>query len=594
MKLRTKIFLIFSVMATVPLLIITIFSYNRYTQTTYQRIDDISVQLFENATETANRTLDSIVQTTSLFNFYYNDGSTVIQNMDLFTNPNKKPSTYEYYEASWNFNRTCQNRLYADENIYGIYIITPCGYVFSYSNQMNGSIKETYDFQNTDWFQDTLELDGKMFVSTADTHSIFTGKQRSVFFSQCLKDVYTHETVGVLVVDCNPEIFDLSSANTMPDITLLTIDNTTTDDVLYTNYYDIDRIFNEADRKVMHADLKLSPLRLTAVVDYESLFQEFNVTGALIISIFLVCMTGFLIIAYFVSRFMVRPIEDLSQQMKSQKGSSLKSSTQYHSRNDEIGTLYDGYNTMVDSLNSSIKQDYRDKLVLLDAQMKSLEARINSHFLFNTLEAINSMAEIDGNDNISTMSLALGNMFRYALKTQSERVTINDELNHVYDYVSIQQIRFDYQFQLVIDMTEEFRQLKVLKLILQPLVENALYHGLKSCTCGSTITISGHADDRYLYIDVLDDGQGIDHVQMRDLRRLLNEEASFTELGHRNKQSIGLKNIHSRIELYYGRGYGLSITSQPGKWTNIRIKLPIIKQEDSLTCIPTSSSTTKV
>ncbi len=593
MKLRTKFFLIFSVMATIPLLIITLFFYNRYTQTTYQRIEDISVQLFENATETANNTLDSIVQTTSLFNFYYNDGSTVIQNLDLFTNPNQKPDTYEYYEASWNFNRTCQNRLFADENIYGIYVITPCGYVFSYSNQINGSIKESYDFEKTNWFQDTIDLDGKMYVSTADTHSIFTGTQRSVFFSQCLKDVYTHETVGVLVIDCDPNIFDLSSANSMPDITLLTIDNTSTDDVLYTNYYDINRIFNEADRKVMHANLKLSPLRLTAVVDYESLFQEFNVTGALIISIFLVCMISLLIIAYFVSRFMVRPIENLSSQMKSQKGSYLETSTQYLSRSDEIGTLYNGYNTMAESLNSSIKQDYRDKLVLLDAQMKSLEARINSHFLFNTLEAINSMAELDGNEQITTMSLSLGNMFRYALKTQSELVTINDELNHVQDYVSIQQIRFDYHFKLTIDMADDFRQLKVLKLILQPLVENALYHGLKSCTCGSTITIRGQLEDRYIYIDVLDDGQGIDPLRLTELRKALNQEASFTELGHRNSQSIGLKNIHSRIELYYGRGYGLSITSEIGKWTNIRIKLPLMKQEDSLLCIPTSSSTTK-
>lgn len=593
MKLRTKIFLIFSIMATIPLMVLALYSYSRYTQTTSERIEDISTRLFENATETANNTLDSIVQTTSLFNFYYNDGSTVIQNLELFTNPDEKPPVYEYYQASRNFNRTCQNRLYADENIYGIYVITPCGYIFNYSNEINGNILVDYNYKRESWYKDTRELDGKMYVSRADNHDLFTGNKKSVFFSQCLKDVYTHETVGILVVDCNPNIFNLSAANTMPDITLLTIDNTLTDDVLYTNYYEINANFNESNRKVMHANLGISPLRLTAVFDYESLYQEFNVTAMMILLIFSVCLAGFFLVAYFVSKSMVKPIETLSMQMSVQKGHSLESSTQYLTRSDEIGTLYNGYNTMVSSLNASIKQDYHDKLVLLDAQMKSLEARINSHFLFNTLEAINSMAELEGNEQISTMSLALGNMFRYTLKTQSELVTVEQELGHVKDYVSIQQIRFNHRFVLNIDMTEDFKRLKILKLILQPLVENALYHGLKSCTCGGTITIRGRVDDRYIYLDVTDDGQGIDSSRLSGLQKSLNEEASFTELGHRNKQSIGLKNIHSRIELYYGRGYGLSVTSEFGEWTNIRIKLPILNQEDSAVCIDTSSSTTK-
>lgn len=578
MKLRTRIFLTLCTMATIPLIVLTFFSYINYTQAVYARMDDISERLFENAAETANNTLDSIIQTTSLFNFYYHDGSTIIQNLDQFTNPDEKPPVYEFYKASQNFSRTCQNRLYSDENIYGIYFITPCGYIFSYSNEMNGTLNNSYNFGKADWFQDTIDLNGKMYISRADTHAMFTGSKRSVFLFQCLKDVYTHEARGILVIDCNPEIFDLSAANTMPDVTLLTIDNTATNDVLYTNYYEINRIFDESNRKVMHIDLSLSPLRLTAVFDYDSLFQELFYTTAITTAVaLLICIVAAFTIAYFVSRLIVKPIETLSLQMASQKGHSLESSTQYLSRTDEIGTLYSGYNAMVDSLNASIKQDYHDKLVILDAQMKSLEARINSHFLFNTLEAINSMAEIDGNDQISTMSMSLGNMFRYALKTQSELVTVEEELRHVQDYVSIQQIRFNYRFKLIVDMSDSFRQQKVLKLILQPLVENALYHGLNYCTHGSSITIRGWEEDRYLYIDVFDDGQGIDTMRLSELQQKLNEEASFTELGHRNNQSIGLKNIHSRIGLYYGYGYGLSVTSEFGKWTNIRIKLPIMQ-----------------
>lgn len=142
--------------------------------------------------------------------------------------------------------------------------------------------------------------------------------------------------------------------------------------------------------------------------------------------------------------------------------------------------------------------------------------------------------------------------------------------------VLFQQIRFDYRFRLIVDMTDDFKQQRVLKLILQPLVENALYHGLKYCSCGDLITITGQMENRYLLIDVRDNGQGMEEAQLSALQKMLDQEASFTELGHRNKQSIGLKNIHSRIELYYGRGYGLTITSSYGEWTNIRIRLPVL------------------
>lgn len=588
MKLRTKVFLAFSTLAACCLVVLTIFSYQRYTQTIYQRMDDISSRLFENSQETTNKTLDSIRQTTNFFNFYYNDGTSIIQDFRRYNDPEDRPDTYDFYLSSRNFSRICQSLLFQNEYIYGIYIFTPSGYIFNYTNGQNGTVLNSYEFQQDSWYQETVDLNGQFYISTVDKHGIFTGDRRTVFFSQYLKDVYTHDPLGVLMIDCDPDIFDLSAINTMSDITLLTIDNTMTNDVLYTNYDEIDRSFSEKTRNVMRENLNLSPLRLTMVVDYDSLFREFNVTGMLMILVSAVCIISFMICAYFVSQSLVKPIEHLSRKMASQKGHALISSTRHLDRTDEIGTLYNEYNAMVESLNSAIKQDYEDKLVILDAQMKSLEARINSHFLFNTLESINSMAELDDNEQIATMSLALGNMFRYTLKTQSELVTVEQELEHVQDYVSIQQIRFSYRFSLNVDMSEEFRQQKVLKLILQPLVENALYHGLEYCTKGDAISITGFTMDNFIYIDVHDNGVGMDSDTLENIRKSLNEEASFTELGHRNKQSIGLKNIHSRIELYYGRGYGLTITSSPGEWTNIRIKLPIVKQEEKIDAAGTS------
>lgn len=172
-------------------------------------------------------------------------------------------------------------------------------------------------------------------------------------------------------------------------------------------------------------------------------------------------------------------------------------------------------------------------------------------------------------------------MFRYSIKTKSELVTVADELNHVKDYISIQKIRFDNKFELKVDIPKEMYSMRVLKLILQPIVENALYHGLKYCNFGKEIMIKGSTNGVTISLEISDDGIGITPDQLKALQESLNEKPQFTELGQRNKQSIGLKNINSRIELYYGEGYGLSVASEEHKGTKITIRLPALQDAEN-------------
>lgn len=582
MKLRSKVFIIFTVIAIIPLLLLTTFAYNRYEKLTYQRIDEISDSLFSNALETTNATLRVIKQTSGLFTFYSDGDYSIVENLKKFSDPDKGYLPYDEFKSNQNIKFVCQNVLYSYDYIYGLYVFTPAGAILGHTSGRNGDLTPGYEPSSEQWYEDTLALKGGLYTSDCRDHALFTGSKDSIFFAQSLHDVYTHEFLGVLVIDCNPQLFNLSLVNTMPDITLLTITNDDTSCVLYSNMTEMDSSFFSAQNRVLRTEsLELPPLTLTAAIDYDALYREFNLTGILLLLIAGVCSLGIILLALAVSKNLVYPIEHLSRKMASQKGHSLELTNRYLKRPDEIGTLYNEYNAMVEELNTSVKRDYQDKLVLLDAQMKSLEARINSHFLFNTLESINSMAELADNEQIATMSLALGNMFRYTIKTQSELVSVRQELSHVADYVSIQQIRFSNKFHLDVLMEDSIQDELVLKLILQPLVENALYHGLNYCTTGDAITIQGRREDSCLLLDVIDNGQGISPDQLEQLNRRLKEEPSFTELGHRTKQSIGLKNIHSRLELYYGRGYGLTIKSSPGEYTDVQIKLPLVAKEDT-------------
>lgn len=577
MKLRTRFFLIFSILAVIPLLILTEYSYVRYRDITYERMDELSENLFQNAVTQTNNMLSTVQTSISYLTFYSNENDySVIENLRPYAEEDTQLTAYDTFRTTQHLNGVFQNIMASYDYITGIYIFTPSDVTFSCSQSSN-ILSSRYSPKGKNWYENTLAQNGHFYVSAFMDPDMFIGEvEDAVYFSLSINDLYTNEFLGVILVSCDSDIFDLSTVNTMPETTLLYISSKETNYTLYSNIDELPESFSGTDAKIKKTDLAVDSLELTAAFDYDSLYAEFSLTGALFLVVAFTCILIFLVLAYVMTKNMIRPLEELSTTM-SRQGKDLSFYSPYMNRTDEIGTLYNEYSNMLEELNASIKRDYQDKLNILDAQMKSLEARINSHFLFNTLESINSMAEIDENEDIATMSLALGNMFRYAIKTPSEIVTLQDEINHVKDYVSIQAIRFSNKFTLTLDIPDELYQQKVLKLILQPLVENSFYHGLNYCTAGDNITIQAKRDSSILYITVSDNGQGMTQEVLDELRAKLSEEASFTELGHRNKQGIGLKNIHSRIELYYGRGYGLSITSTPGKDTSITIKIPVLQ-----------------
>lgn len=577
MKLRTRFFLIFSILAVIPLLILTEYSYVRYRDITYERMDELSENLFQNAVTQTNNMLSTVQTSISYLTFYSNENDySVIENLRPYAEEDTQLTAYDTFRTTQHLNGVFQNIMASYDYITGIYIFTPSDVTFSCSQSSN-ILSSRYSPKGKNWYENTLAQNGHFYVSAFMDPDMFIGEvEDAVYFSLSINDLYTNEFLGVILVSCDSDIFDLSTVNTMPETTLLYISSKETNYTLYSNINELPENFSGSGLEVKKTDLAVDSLELTAAFDYDSLYAEFSLTGALFLVVAFTCILIFLVLAYVMTKNMIRPLEELSTTM-SRQGKNLSFYSPYMNRTDEIGTLYNEYSNMLEELNASIKRDYQDKLNILDAQMKSLEARINSHFLFNTLESINSMAEIDENEDIATMSLALGNMFRYAIKTPSEIVTLQDEINHVKDYVSIQAIRFSNKFTLTLDIPDELYQQKVLKLILQPLVENSFYHGLNYCTAGDTITIQAKRDSTILYITVSDNGQGMTQEVLDELRAKLSEEASFTELGHRNKQGIGLKNIHSRIELYYGRGYGLSITSTPGEGTSITIKIPVLQ-----------------
>ena len=246
--------------------------------------------------------------------------------------------------------------------------------------------------------------------------------------------------------------------------------------------------------------------------------------------------------------------------------------------NDEIALIDSHFNDMVVQLNDLIKESYIRNLEKKEAELKALRFQINPHFLYNTLELINSMASVYDCDEIGMISQKLGQMFRYNITDlDSDFTTLREEIDHIQNYYSIEKIRFEDNVKVVIDVPDELLGYRIPRFILQPLVENAFRYGFGGDKLQGTIRINADIMGEHLYIFVEDDGDGMVQERLEFLRSYINDEETkmIEYLDDKNtRKGIGLHNVNKRIELCYGDNYGIQLESEKGKGTKVIIRIP--------------------
>lgn len=229
---------------------------------------------------------------------------------------------------------------------------------------------------------------------------------------------------------------------------------------------------------------------------------------------------------------------------------------------DEIGKLIRGFNKMIAKIRNLIEQVYEGQLRQKDYEMKALQAQINPHFLYNTLSLINWKAIEADQEDISKVTLALSSFYRTALNKGNNVLTFGEEVENLRSYLEIQLMMHDYEFDVEINIEEEVKKYKTLNLILQPMIENAIDHGIDLKTDGrGKITVDLYQEGEDIVLNVSDNGVGMD------------QKAIDTILTKQSK-GYGIRNVNERIKLYYGQDYHLVITSQLGEGTQITLRVP--------------------
>lgn len=301
---------------------------------------------------------------------------------------------------------------------------------------------------------------------------------------------------------------------------------------------------------------------------------------ALAVVIVSVLLTAIGIAAIF-TNFITKPIQKLIARIKRISDNDFSVDTKFQESNDEIGEVFKVVNEMSVSINKLIQENVEKNEQKKNIEIDLLQSQINPHFIYNTLDSIHWMAVIQKNPGISNITRCLSNLLKNMSKGFSHKITLKEELSLLDDYVTIQSIRYLETFELINKIDQSLYHCKIVKLTLQPLVENAIFHGIEPSGVFGTITLNAWIEGDFLLITVTDTGVG-----------MTEEERAYALDTSANKQKnsmngIGVGNVNKRLQLVYGSPCGLIIESQKGKGTCITLR---IKREGENYEIPDSIS----
>jgi len=480
------------------------------------------------------------------------------------------------------------------DNIERVRLYVPSGLVYSNENVNLFSFDEIV---TTEWysrmFGDTFRL--RFLPSHLLRHEGNNPEVLSVA-RYIVSSTNYKEKLGVLRIDFSKSIFEqvIDKANTIEG-GLTYLENSlgeivaASDDHLVDQYRISGMIVNSRSDNIEFEDTLIdtekimfrvkqipnSDWKMVTVIPEKIITDKIRSTMNQLFVIMLVISFIAYVLAYSIAYFMVKRISILKKQMNKIHQGMLEPLVNTGS-NDEIGELILDYNYMISRIKQLMEKQYQSGQMLKAAELKALQAQINPHFLYNTLELINRLSKKNKVSEVEEVIHSLAKFYKLNLSKGDDFITLRDELEHVSAYVSIQNIRFKNKIKFEVDVDQQFLDMLVPKTILQPIVENSIIHGILEKDDGSgIIRIFSNVEDDNLILSIQDNGKGVPE----DLLAKIN----YGQLTN-NKGSYGIKNVIERIKLAYGDAYGLEYSSKYNEGTIVRMKLPIsrTKKQDQI------------
>ncbi|WP_379134518.1 sensor histidine kinase [Paenibacillus sp. sgz500958] len=585
-SLRAKLLALFIVLTTIPLIVVGLVSY----QKSYVSISSHSKASSLLQAEMLGRNIDNLFDDTErllelgknpqVIHFLFSQSETYQEAKDIL-------QTFSLYRETYKYENVINISFI---NLYGKGISERRGVFQSNLNPLRNP-----HFQSLSQNPDLVLKIPPLLTSEYDRVDGFTYQNRDVIsIIAAVKQQITHEVIGFIIIDLNDSfIKEFCDKVTIGKTGFFYILDQHGDPIYVPSVNNQDQVMirqtriegnapdrdsfvlhsNGPPRFIVYASSRSTGWKIVGMAPLQEIVAEANRIRQLIIASVVLSIIFAITIHFFLTRRLTRPIQLLQHKMRLTASGYLEAKVK-PGGTDEIADLGQSYNIMLDQIKRLLEQNIWEQQQLQKAELRTLQAQINPHFLYNTLDSIVWMAEAGKNDSVIQLVKALSQLFRISLNSGRDWVLIQTELAHAQSYLIIQQMRYRDILEYRIDVAAELQEYPILKMTLQPLIENALYHGIKNKRGKGLIIIGGYAEgDSSVVLTVTDNGIGISPDRLAYLREQLNHpiEAEETEL---SEGGFGLRNVHQRLRLYFGEEYGVELNSTEGQGTQIFVRIP--------------------
>lgn len=580
LTLNKKLFLSYFVLIVLPMGLITYFSYQRSSQIVEEKMVQIAAQSMTQAANTISDKLEKAINISNMVSF--NDDLQGILSRDT-----RDYSRYRQSEDVFKIRSILEN-LQETKYITRVKIYAKSEFEFTGENINLFSLN---DIDQTEWYKKVVKNDGKIFwLSSHYFKYVDLGEKKNIISAFRLIKDYKKDgrDIGTISVDLPVEMLEeiLLKNNVFSGGLLYLLDENNNNVLDSNDKLSLNNLnFTNGDWPgegseirtdkgnylLCSKEISLNDWKLVYLIPMDEILSSSrNIRNY---SYMLMAVVG--LISYFfaslISLSMTKRIKNLIKYMRKAKRGELYTQVVVEGK-DEIGELQENFSEMLKRITILMDEKYEMGQELKNAELKALQAQINPHFLYNTLELINWRAHRKGAYDISFLISSLSKFYKLSLSKGKTIVSIADEVEHAETYINIQNKRFNNAITLEKEIEEELKGYSILKLVLQPLVENSVMHGiLEKKNIKGTIMISANMAGSIISIQISDDGIGMSKEKLEELKRL--ETSS-------GKNGYGIGNVDKRIRMYYGEEYGLSFTSFPGQGTTVEIKIPAVKLQD--------------
>lgn len=588
-KISYKLFFIYIIVITIPVITFGIITYSLSSSAVEADFikyrENLNSQILNNVEEdikSLKRQSASIFFNLDDIIYYLNSTN---ENMDDV-----------YFKTRDRIDKYFLGLLQYNENVDGIGLIDMNGSVKYYIDR-NSNPSNLISVKDQKWFTDSVDLNGSPLLVEKHNNSLVfnpndTSDRYVISIARTIHKVEDkNKSFGVLVFDQSIDrLYSLVSGIKTQDGEFIIILGSK-GDVIYSRNEKTENFKKELLNLTRNEKQKTFKFKFTGeemLVNYNSsaelgwkvfsilpvkeLQKKSSFLRNIIVSLIIILIIIIIVISGFVSNIITIPLRRLMSSFKKlQKGDfSIRVPVKGF---DELSQIGDTFNNMVSSIGELIKQKYEIGILLKQAELESLQSQINPHFLFNTLNSIKTVAGKNDSNKTVLMVQDLSDIFRYSLNKGKYIISFSEELEHVKKYLNLQNIRFSDKYDVFYEIDDEVLNCPIMRLTLQPIVENAIYHGLESNAGKGNLKIAAkNIGDNNYYIYISDTGIGISKDELFQIQSLLGSSSENQKNIHPDK--IGIFNVNTRIKLHFGDNYGLSISSTYGQGTTVKLVLP--------------------